>query len=89
LTKSLNDLTWRDAVLAAIHEFDERGKAAFLATYGYEQSRVYFLQHEGQDYDSKAIVGVAYGKQHGTPLKASEFSGGVIFRHIGSNPFPP
>jgi 5-methylcytosine-specific restriction enzyme A len=28
-------------------------------------------------YDSKAIVGVAFGKQHGAPLKSSQFSGGV------------
>jgi 5-methylcytosine-specific restriction protein A len=76
LKKSLNDLTSRDAVLAAIHEFDAKGRAAFLATYEFEQSRVYFLHHEGRNYDSKAIVGVAYGKQHGTPLKASDFSGG-------------
>lgn len=76
MSKSLNDLTSRDAVLAAIQEFESTGRASFLETYGYKPSRRYVLQFEGQPYDSKAIAGVAYGKQHGTPLKASEFSGG-------------
>ena len=73
---SLNDLTSRDAVLAAIQEFESKGREAFLESYGYKPSRSYVLQYEGRIYDSKAIAGVAYGKQHGTPLKAAEFSGG-------------
>jgi 5-methylcytosine-specific restriction protein A len=33
--------------------------------------------NNGRIYDSKAIVGVAFGKQHGKPLLAKEFSGGL------------
>ncbi len=62
--------------MATIHEFDLKGKKAFLEAYGYKQSRIYVLKHEGRDYDSKAIAGAAYGKQHGRALRASEFSGG-------------
>ncbi len=76
MSKLLNNLTSREAVLSAIQEFDSKGQKAFLETYGYKQSRIYVLTHAGRDYDSKAIAGVAYGKQYGTPLKASEFSGG-------------
>ena len=76
LSRSLNDLTSRDAVLAAIQEFESSGRESFLETYGYKPSRSYVLQYDGRMYDSKAIAGVAYGKQHGIPLKASEFSGG-------------
>lgn len=72
----LNQLTSPEAVLAAIDEFDESGRDEFLRRYGYKHSRSYLLHHAGRVYDSKAIAGVAYGKQHGTPLKSSEFSGG-------------
>jgi hypothetical protein len=73
----LAELTSRDAVLAAIAECDARGRETFLEQYGYKYSRLYPLKYNGRVYDSKAIVGVAYGKQHGTALKASEFSGGL------------
>jgi 5-methylcytosine-specific restriction protein A len=59
-----------------MNEFDVKDGESFLKTYGYKPSRSYILRHEGRQYDSKAIAGVAYGIQHGTPLKASEFSGG-------------
>ena len=38
----------------------------------------FFLVHEGRRYDSKAIVGVAFGYQFPDrgPLKSSQFSGG-------------
>jgi hypothetical protein len=72
---ALND---RSAVLKAIAEYDDMGREAFLARYGYGPSRSYFLEHEGKIYDSKAIAGVAVGKQFPEegPLKPSEFSGG-------------
>jgi 5-methylcytosine-specific restriction protein A len=76
LSSLLNNLTSRDAVLEAIRICDEKGRAEFLAFYGYKPARTYVLQHDGHEYDSKAIVGVAYGIQHGTPLKPVEFSGG-------------
>jgi 5-methylcytosine-specific restriction protein A len=64
-------------VIAALKECDSLGRDEFLKKYGYKYSRLYPMTHNGQTYDSKAIVGVAYGKQHGTPLKANQFSGGL------------
>ena len=76
MPKSFLQLTSPSAVLDAIRECDEWGRDEFLHHYGYGHSRLYPLFYEGRVYDSKAIAGVAYGKQHGAPLKASEFSGG-------------
>lgn len=76
MNKLLNDLTSRDAVLAAIEECERLGREAFLEKYGYKPARKYLLRHNGRSYDSKAIVGVAYGKEHGEPLTWLQFSGG-------------
>jgi len=75
---SLTELNSRDAVLAALREFDDRGRERFLSTYGFGPARSYFLEYEGSRYDSKAVVGVAHGIQHPHlgPLRASDFSGG-------------
>ena len=43
----------------------------------YQRSRLHPLEYQGWTYDSKTIVGVVYGKQHGAPLRAGEFSGGL------------
>jgi len=59
----LSDLTDRNAVLSAIAEYDSIGQSAFLAKYGFAPARRYQLQHDGRSYDSKAIVGAAYGYQ--------------------------
>lgn len=74
---TLADLTDPGAVVRAIEEFDSLGRDAFLSTYGYGRAKHYFLVHRGSHYDSKAIAGVAFGKQHGRPLLNSEFSGGT------------
>ncbi|MBD3923291.1 hypothetical protein IEZ26_01550 [Nocardioides cavernae] len=73
---SLQDLTSTEAVLAAIEECDKLGRDAFLDRYGFGEARTYFLEYGGRRYDSKAIAGVAYGKQHARPLRSEEFSGG-------------
>jgi hypothetical protein len=75
---ALSDLTSRDAVLAAIREFDAIGQDEFLSKYGFGKARQYVLELEGKLYDSKAIVGAAHGYQFPDigPLKASTFSGG-------------
>ncbi|GAB7553341.1 hypothetical protein NRB_28470 [Novosphingobium sp. 11B] len=67
-----------EAVQAAISEYDELGRAAFLDKYGFRPARSYFLEHDGRLYDSKAIVGVAVGKEHPRrgALRSDEFSGG-------------
>ena len=75
---SLSLLTDPAAVIAAIEEYDVMGGDAFRTQYGYGKARNLFLVNAGKLYDSKAIAGVAVGKQHPErgPLRADEFSGG-------------
>lgn len=73
---ALRDLTDRQAVLDTIAEFDAMGRAAFLREHGFAEAREYFIELDGGRYDSKAIAGVAHGRQHGTSLAAADFSGG-------------
>jgi 5-methylcytosine-specific restriction protein A len=90
------DVTAAD-VLTTIEEFDRLGRAEFLTTYGYGESRSYFLKHGGRFYDSKAIVGVAHQVRHDRPLTPKDFSGGdatvaTLLRKLGfvvSEPNPP
>ncbi|WP_222273154.1 HNH endonuclease [Modestobacter marinus] len=69
------DATTED-VLAAIREFDQLGRESFLQKFGFGRARDYFVRHGGRFYDSKALLGVAHGYQHGEPLRPDEFSGG-------------
>jgi hypothetical protein len=75
---TLSALTSSEAVRAAIAEYDQLGGAEFLRRYGFGPARSYVLVYDGREYPSKAIAGVAVGKQHPDrgPLQASEFSGG-------------
>jgi predicted RNA-binding protein with PUA-like domain len=75
---ALGNLTSREAVLQAISEFDWLGRDAFLEKYGFGRAREYFLMVNGQQYDSKAIVGAAHGYQfpEDGALAADAFSGG-------------
>lgn len=75
---SLADLTSREAVLAAQCEFDAIGRDAFLEKYGFGPAREYFLELNGELYDSKAVVGAAHGFQFPDrgPLRSGDFSGG-------------
>lgn len=75
--KNIFRLTSVEAVKEAIAECDKLGRDNFLAKYGYKPARKYPLEYNGREYDSKAIAGVAFGKQHGDPLKWNEFSGGL------------
>jgi 5-methylcytosine-specific restriction endonuclease McrA len=73
---TLRDIT-RQAVLAAIAEYDQVGQEAFLSRYSFDRARLYVLVHHGKSYDSKAIVGAAHGYLPGEPpLAAGKFSGG-------------
>lgn len=63
-------------MLRAIAEHDERGREAFLAFYGFGKAQSYVLVHEGREYDSKAIAGVAHKWDQGRALAPDEFSGG-------------
>ena len=73
-----SDLTSRDAVLRAIAEARSLGRDAFLAKHGFRRALWYELEHEGERYDSKAIVGVALGYQYGrqNELRSGWFTGG-------------
>jgi hypothetical protein len=76
---TMDRLTDAAAVEAAIAEFDRLGRTSFLSKYGFGRSREYMLRlPSGALYDSKAIVGAAYGYQHPEqgPLPAVAFSGG-------------
>ncbi|MEV5748336.1 HNH endonuclease signature motif containing protein [Actinoallomurus sp. NPDC052308] len=85
---ALTDIT-REAVLAAIAEFDRLGRDSFLEKYGFDSSRVYWLVYDGTRYDSKAIAGAAHGYLPGrSPLGAKDFSGGrghaeTVLRRLG------
>lgn len=60
-------------------EYDRLGRTYFLEKHGFSKSRDYMLRDvRGRLYDSKAIVGVAYGYAFPDrgPLRASQFSGG-------------
>jgi hypothetical protein len=82
----LRNLTERAAVLSAVEECDRIGREAFLKKYQFGAATSYFLEHGGKRYDSKAIVGAAYGYQHGTPLAPQQFSGGesTVMRKLRS-----
>lgn len=74
---SYRDIT-RRSVLDAVAEFDRLGEARFLSQYGYGPAHAYHLSHEGREYPSKAIVGVAHGYAFPElgPLKSQDFTGG-------------
>ncbi|WP_199741886.1 hypothetical protein [Corallococcus sp. CA047B] len=75
---ALQELTSREAVLAAVTAYRELGRKAFLKKYGFGPAHSYFLKYEDALYDSKAIVGVAMGFQHPDrgPLTSADFRGG-------------
>lgn len=68
----------RDSVLSAMAEHDGIGRAAFLEKYGFREARTHLVWHEGRSYDSKAIVGAAFGYLPGQTgaLESDEFYGG-------------
>lgn len=65
-------------MLEALREHDRLGRDAFLHKHGFRPAHSYVLSHEGRDYDSKAIAGVAHGYQFPTqgPLQFKDFNGG-------------
>ncbi len=71
----------REAILAALDEFQQIGRDAFLRKYGFGVARDYFVLHpvSGLACDSKAIVGAAHGIQFPDrgPLQPKDFSGGA------------
>jgi 5-methylcytosine-specific restriction enzyme B len=74
---SLQDLTDRAAVMAAMDEFDRMGRDAFLSSYGFGPSSKFVLVRGDREYDSKAILGAAHKHQLGVTLKSGDFNGGA------------
>jgi hypothetical protein len=77
---SINDLNDPRAVHAALDEFDQLGRNAFLDKYGFGRAQLYFIVRNGKRYDSKAIIGAAYGFQYPErgARRAIDFSGGEV-----------
>lgn len=67
------DVTARDAVLDAIDEFDELGREAFLARYGFGSDPVHVVDYTGTRYDSLPLLASAHNAQHGQPLTPVDF----------------
>ena len=65
-----------EAVDKALDEFDEIGQDEFLKKYKFGKARTSWLIRNGQRYDSKAIIGVAYGLVTNRHLKPIDFHGG-------------
>lgn len=67
--------------MAALAEFHQLGREAFLKRYGFKPARDYFVVDPltGDHCDSKAVIGAAFRHLAGVdaPLSASEFSGGA------------
>jgi hypothetical protein len=74
---SITEINDRVPIVKAIEECKRLGREPFLKN-GFGRARSYRLVFEGHFYDSKAIVGVAYGFLPGSPgpLKPQDFSGG-------------
>ena len=75
-------------VRQAAAEYDKLGQEDFLTFYQFGRARAYLLIIDGKPYDSKAILGAAYGYATGAALGPHEFSGGVhgaarVLRDLG------
>jgi hypothetical protein len=75
-------------VRQAAAEYDQLGQDEFLARHGFGHALAYLLILDDKSYDSKAILGVAYGYATGRPLGPHDFSGGVhgaagVLRSLG------
>ena len=70
----------RDAVLRALAECNQLGEEAFLTKYGYGPALEYFVVHEGRQYPSKAIFGVAHQfvEPAARAMRNDEFKGGEV-----------
>lgn len=75
---TLGEIQHREPVLAAIAEFDRRGRESFLAEYGFGPATRWYVVHNGRFYDSKALIGAAHGYEFPAegPLGNEDFSGG-------------
>jgi hypothetical protein len=77
---SLEQLTSADAVRAAVAEFDDMGRNAFLERYGFGPSRSYFLKVGDRLYDLQGDRrrSAWTPESRARPLHADQFSGGIV-----------
>ncbi|MCB7137468.1 hypothetical protein [Cellulosimicrobium marinum] len=68
----------RQHILSAIAEYDDRGAENFLGVYGFTRSVREVLEHEGREYDAKAVLGVAHRHATGRVATADELAGGKV-----------
>lgn len=72
---SLADIK-REHVVQAIAEHRQLGEEAFLRKYGFGRSTGWWVEHDGERYAPKALLGAAHGFATGTPLNSRGFHGG-------------
>ncbi len=65
------------AMLKAIEEYNDLGRAKFLKKYGFSKSSKFYLIHEKRLYDTKALVSAAYRRATGRRLAHDRFGGGA------------
>jgi hypothetical protein len=75
-------------VVRAIKEFDRLGQDRFFLEYGFGRAKAYVLIYGNRQYDSKAILGVAYKIATGQALSSDDFEGGkngaaAVLRKLG------
>jgi hypothetical protein len=66
----------RSHVLAAIAECDRLGSREFLSRYRFGRAKASTVWHGGQEYDSKAILGLALTLATGRAATKDDFSSG-------------
>ena len=67
------DVTSRAAIESAMREYDDMGRDAFLAKYGFKRSTKFVVVHNGREYDSKALLAAAHGITNvGPPMEQAE-----------------
>ena len=66
----------RSHVLAAFAECDRLGSREFLSRYRFGRAKASAVWHGGQEYDSKAILGMALLHATGRPATKGDFSAG-------------
>jgi 5-methylcytosine-specific restriction protein A len=71
------DVTDKNAVLAAINEFNELGRDKFLKKHGFDHALYYFIEYESNQYDCKPILCAAYYYQFNKLLKDRRATNGV------------
>jgi len=85
---NLSRITSPAAIRKAMAEYDRIGQDAFLQKYGFGKAYRFRLKDGERRYDSKAILGVAYGIQYPKEgrLSARDFSGGekTVTRRLDS-----